>query len=148
MYSKSITRDYVFTMAITIHSSNRVETLQTRLSQQLATNPLADPFSPEVIVVPTYAMGRWLNLRIALQQGIAANIQYPQAAEWIWSLASILLRDAPKSDPCSAAALGWWIFNDLPSLLDQAGFSALHRYPYALVLSDAGTKCKHHPDRW
>ena len=115
-------------MTITIHSSNRVETLQTRLSQQLATNPLPDPFSPEVIVVPTYAMGRWLNLRIARQQGIAANIRYPQAAEWIWSLASTLLRDAPKSDPCSTVALTWWVFNDLPSLLDQAGFATLRRY--------------------
>jgi exodeoxyribonuclease V gamma subunit len=115
-------------MAITIYSSNRVESLQSRLSQQLAGNPLSNPFSPEVIVVPTYAMGRWLNLSIARQQGIAANIQYPQAAEWIWSLASALLHDAPKSDPCSRAALAWWAFNDLPGMLDQDGFASLRRY--------------------
>jgi exodeoxyribonuclease V gamma subunit len=115
-------------MAITIHSSNRVETLQSRLSQQLASKPLADPFRPEIIVVPTYAMARWLNLRIAQQQGIAANIQYPQAAEWIWSLASTLLEDAPGSDPCSRGALAWWVFNDLPALLGQGEFAQLRRY--------------------
>jgi exodeoxyribonuclease V gamma subunit len=115
-------------MAITIHSSNRVETLQSRLSQQLSKKPLSNPFSPEIIVVPTYAMARWLNLRIAQQQGIAANINYPQAAEWIWSLASVLLTDAPGSDPCSRGAITWWVFNDLPNLLDQDEFALLRRY--------------------
>ncbi len=70
-------------MALLMQSSNRVETLQQNLSAQLAQAPLADPFAPEVIVVPTFAMGRWLNLRFAEQQGIAANIRYPMPAAWL-----------------------------------------------------------------
>jgi len=91
-------------MALTIHRSNRVETLQLMLTRQLTDAPLADPFATEIVVVPTYAMARWLNLRIARQQGIAANIQYPQVGEWIWSLARVVLEAAPQQDPCSSRA--------------------------------------------
>ena len=115
-------------MALTILSSNRVETLQFRLRQQLATTPLADPFAAEVIVVPTYAMARWLNLRMAQQQGIAANIQYPQAGEWVWRLAASVLTDLPQQDPYSRQALGWQVFRLLPELLGERAFEPLQAY--------------------
>ncbi len=115
-------------MALTILSSNRVETLQSRLAQQLAAEPLANPFTPEVVVVPTYAMARWLNLRIAQQQGIAANIHYPQAGEWVWTLAGTVLKDAPGHDPYSREALNWQVFEVLPDLLDQPSFALLRGY--------------------
>jgi exodeoxyribonuclease V gamma subunit len=115
-------------MALTIYRSNRVEVLQARLAQQLAAQPLANPFTTEVIVVPTYAMARWLNLNIARQQGVAANIRYPQAGEWLWSLARAVLPDIPPSDPCDSAALGWSVFNALPGLLETAAFASLRRY--------------------
>jgi exodeoxyribonuclease V gamma subunit len=70
-------------MALTILSSNRVETLQSRLVEELAAAPPPSPFVPEIVVVPTFAMARWLNLRIAQQQGIAANINYHQPGEWV-----------------------------------------------------------------
>ena len=116
------------TMALTILSSNRVETLQSILTQQLATQPLRDAFAQEVIVVPTYAMARWLNLRIAQQQGIAANIDYPQAGAWIWALAATILDGAAKQDPYSADALNWQVFSLLPGLLEDESFAALRHY--------------------
>ncbi len=115
-------------MALTILSSNRVETLQSRLAQRLATEPLGDPFAHEVIVVPTYAMSRWLNLRIAQQQGIAANIHYPQVADWIWTLAGTILDDLPYQDPYARESLGWQVFTVLPALLGQGAFAPLRRY--------------------
>ncbi|MBT8435426.1 MAG: exodeoxyribonuclease V subunit gamma, partial [Gammaproteobacteria bacterium] len=115
-------------MALSILSSNRIETLQSRLTQHLAAEPLADPFAREVIVVPTYAMSRWLNLRIAQQQGIAANIQYPQVGEWSWELAGRILQDLPHQDPYSRDLLGWQIFAALPGLLSQDAFASLRWY--------------------
>ena len=115
-------------MALTIYRSNRVETLQSRLVERLAASPLADPFATEMVVIPTYAMARWLNLNFARQQGIAANIDYPRLAEWIWSLASQLLDDIPQQDPCSSDRLGWAIFNQLPGLLEHTAFAALQHY--------------------
>lgn len=115
-------------MALTIYRSNRVEVLQARLSQQLISNPLRNPFAAETIVVPTYAMARWLNLNIARQQGVAANIEYPQAGEWVWSLANTLLADIPARDPYTGMALLWLVFNALPGMLDQPEFASLQRY--------------------
>ena len=110
--------------------------LQARLVERLAEYPLDDPFATEVVVVPTYAMARWLNLNLARQQGIAANLHYPQLAEWIWSL-SRLLDDVPEHDPCARGPLGWSIFNALPDLLDQAPFHPLRNY---LADDDSGVK--------
>jgi exodeoxyribonuclease V gamma subunit len=115
-------------MALTIYRSNRVEMLQARLLQRLAATPLTDPFAAEVVVVPTYAMGRWLNLNFARQQGIAANFGYPQLGEWIWSLAGQLLDDIPRQDPYTRESLAWSIFNTLPELLEQPVFDALQHY--------------------
>ena len=115
-------------MALTIYRSNRVEVLQARLSRQLAAAPLTNPFASEIIVVPTYAMSRWLNLSIARQQGIAANIHYPQVGEWIWSLARLMLTEVPAQDPCSRGALAWSVFNALPELLDGPEFVQLRHY--------------------
>ena len=115
-------------MSLTILSSNRVETLQSRLTQQLAAQPLHDPFAQEVIVVPTYAMARWLNLRIAQQQGIAANIDYPQAGTWIWTLAATIVNDTAEQDPYSADALNWQVFSLLPEQLEHTSFAALRHY--------------------
>jgi exodeoxyribonuclease V gamma subunit len=115
-------------MALNIFRSNRVETLQSRLVERLAAGPLADPFATEMVVVPTYAMARWLNLNFARQQGIAANIDYPQLGEWVWALASQLLDDIPQQDPCSRDRLGWTIFNQLPDLLEHKAFESLRQY--------------------
>ncbi len=115
-------------MALTILSSNRVETLQSRLTQQLAARPLHDPFAQEMIVVPTYAMARWLNLRIAQQQGIAANIDYPQAGAWIWSLAATILNGTAEQDPYSGDALNWQVFSLLPGQLEDESFAAIRHY--------------------
>ncbi len=115
-------------MPLTILSSNRVETLQSGLAQLLTANPPRDPFTPEVVVVPTYAMSRWLNLRFARGQGIAANIHYPQAGEWIWQLAASLLDDAPQRDPYSGEALTWPVFALLPSLVEEDAFRDLREY--------------------
>lgn len=115
-------------MALTIYRSNRVETLQARLAQHMAAAPLTNPFAAETVVVPTYAMARWLNLNIALQQGVAANIRYPQPAEWLWNLATRLLDNVPQQDPCAGDALAWPIFDALPGLLDGAAFATLRHY--------------------
>ncbi len=126
-------------MALTVLTSNRVEILQARLVEQLAAAPLADPFAPEVIVVPTYAMGRWLNLRIAQQQGIAANIEYLQPAEWIWGLAAKLGGKSERADPFAIDTLAWRVFELLGRQRRRREFA-----PLAAYLADDGDGIK----RW
>ena len=65
--------------------SNQLECLFARLAAVLAA-PLEDPLAPEVIVVQNAGMARWLSQRIALHAGIAANIQFPLPARFIWQV--------------------------------------------------------------
>ena len=125
-------------MALSIISSNRVEALQHSLSSHISTQMLADPFESEVVVVPTFAMARWLNLKIAQQQGIAANIDYPLPASWIWQLATSILDDIPKIDPLSRDSMSWGIFQLLPELIDTVEFESINHY---LQHDDDGIKC-------
>jgi exodeoxyribonuclease V gamma subunit len=115
-------------MALSILSSNRVETLQENLCLRLGESLPADPFVEEIIVVPTYAMARWLNLQIALRQGIAANISYPLPASWVWQLAASILDQVPLQDPLQCEQTSWKIFNLLPGLLTGPAFAPLQRY--------------------
>jgi len=115
-------------MALSILSSNRVETLQENLCLRLGESLPANPFIEEIIVVPTYAMARWLNLQIALQQGIAANISYPLPASWVWQLAASILDQVPLQDPLQCEQTSWKIFNLLPDLLTGPAFAPLQRY--------------------
>ncbi len=127
------------TMALTVLTSNRVEILQARLAGHLAATPLADPFAREVIVVPTYAMGRWLNLRIAQRQGIAANIDYLQPAEWLWGMAARLGDNPDRTDPFAIDTLAWRIFDQLHRQRRRRAFA-----PLATYLADDGDGIK----RW
>ncbi len=115
-------------MALLIQSSNRIEMLQHNLSNQLASRPLSSPLATEVIVVPTYAMARWLNLRFAQQQGIAANIRYPLPATWLWDIAAGLVDGTPEYDPLGRDTMSWRIFSCLPDLLEQPAFNTLQQY--------------------
>ena len=59
-----------------IFTSNRMELL----SEQLATlvrKPLASAFSPEIIVVQSRGMERWVSMELARINGICANIRFP-----------------------------------------------------------------------
>jgi len=124
-------------MALTILSSNRVESLQEILSRRLSDQVLTDPLAQEFIVVPTYAMARWLNLQIAQQKGIAANIKYPLPAAWVWQLAASILDHVPSQDPLQRDHSSWKIFNLLPAMIGVKSFAPLQRY---LQDDDAGIK--------
>lgn len=65
--------------------SNFLETLLLRMMEILA-HPLEDPLVPETIVVQNQGMARWLSQRIALCAGIAANVDFPLPARFIWQL--------------------------------------------------------------
>jgi exodeoxyribonuclease V gamma subunit len=115
-------------MALSIVSSNRVETLQKSLCHLLRFQMLSNPFDPDIIIVPTFAMARWLNLKIAQQQGIAANIEYPLPSAWIWQLATSVLEDTPKIDPLSRDVMSWKIFRSLPELVNSTEFESIGHY--------------------
>ncbi len=119
-------------MGFWLSCSNRVESLQQQLCARLQESPLRDPFQAEFILVPGNAMRRWLGLQIAMEHGVAANIEFPLPAAWIWQVAarahSLDPTMAPSEDPLSREQAAWHIFAALPALLPTAGFEELSRY--------------------
>jgi exodeoxyribonuclease V gamma subunit len=57
-----------------LFTSNRLEALAGELSETLRL-PLAEPLTPEVILVQSHGMERWLSLVLARRMGICANIR-------------------------------------------------------------------------
>lgn len=108
--------------------SNRVEILLESLADQFAQHPLSSPFMPEQVLVLTGAMGRWLQGQLAQRQGIAANLQYPLPAKFLWALARDLLPEVPASDPLARERLAWMVYRLLPELADQPGFEEPKHY--------------------
>ena len=111
-------------MSLSIFSANRVEFLQQQLADNLASKPLDNVLQRETIVVPTYAMARWLNLQLARDLGIAANINFPSPSAWIWDL----IAEKNALLPYQRDNLQWRLFDILPTLLDQPAFETLKQY--------------------
>ena len=67
-----------------IHRAERADALVEALGRLLA-DPLADPFAPDVISVPTRGMERWLTQRMSASlgatpgrsDGVCANVEFP-----------------------------------------------------------------------
>jgi len=117
-------------MPLHLLSSNRVELLQKQLSTLLLSAPLANVFASETVLVPSQAMQRWLNIRLAQTQGVAANIDYPLPANWVWQVAANLEQqdDAAAFDPLAREHMAWQILALLPQLVAVPEFLPLRQY--------------------
>jgi exodeoxyribonuclease V gamma subunit len=114
--------------------SNRVELLLERLAGRLEARPLVSPLRPEVVVTPSPAMARWVNLQLAARHGVAANYHYPLPASFIWQLARELLGDLPETDPLAPDMMTWKVYALLPELIGEPAFSTIAHY----LQQDAG----------
>ncbi|MGA7981846.1 MAG: exodeoxyribonuclease V subunit gamma, partial [Chromatiaceae bacterium] len=117
--------------------SNAVESLLAELARRSSQEPLASPFTPDLVVVPSPAMGRWVNLQLARRHGVAANFEYPLPASFLWQLARGLVDDLPEEDPLDLEVMAWKIFALLPEVLEEPACAPLHHY---LQDDDSGLK--------
>lgn len=109
------------------HHSNRLEVLVETLAARLLTAG-PDPFEPEVVVVPNQGMARWVSQRLALRNGIVAQVDYPLPATFFWRMLKAWLPKAPDQDAYQRGALAWRLFRLLPGLIDSPPFQDLKRY--------------------
>ncbi|GLI38958.1 exodeoxyribonuclease V subunit gamma [Geobacter hydrogenophilus] len=114
-------------MSLSLYSSNRMEHLVARLVEVLR-RPLADPLAPEVIVVQSKGMQRWLAMELATAQGVWANGAYPFPNAFVWDLFRKALPELPATSPFDPAVLSWRIMGLLPAFLDQSAFAPLAGY--------------------
>lgn len=108
--------------------SNRTEGLAAAL-EAILEQPLPSVLSPEIVVVPTRAMGRWLTYRLADRQGICANTRLLYPGNFIWEIFRLVLGGRlPAVAPFSAEANAWRIFDVLGGLPDGEAYGPLRTY--------------------
>lgn len=112
----------------TVYHSNQVDVLKSLLVELVRLNPLENPFEKEQILVQSPGMSQWLKMELAKQFGVAANIDFPLPATFIWNMFTEVLPDVPKRSAFNKESMTWKLIHILPTLLNQPEFEPLKRY--------------------
>lgn len=112
----------------TVYHSNQVDVLKSLLVELIRLNPLENPFQAEQILVQSPGMSQWLKMELAKEFGVAANLEFPLPATFIWNLFTQVLPDVPKRSAFNKDAMTWKLMQILPTQLEREEFSPLKRY--------------------
>ncbi len=112
----------------TVYHSNQVDVLKSLLVELVRIDPLENPFDKEQILVQSPGMSQWLKMALAKEFGVAANLEFPLPATFIWNMFTEVLPDVPKRSAFNKESMGWKLMQILPSMLDQPEFAPLQRY--------------------
>ena len=107
--------------------SNRLEVLSQALAASLS-EQLSSPLTPEVIVIQSRGMQRWLSMELAHGSGICANVSWPFPNAFVLDMFSRILPGFSQPALFEKDALTLRIMDCLPGLLDQTSFSRIRDY--------------------
>ncbi len=114
-------------MPLKIITSNRLENLSAVLASTLSI-PIASPMAPEIIVVQSGGMQRWLSLELAKKLGVCANIRFPFPNAFIHEITCGIFPDLPEHSTFEPTLLTWRIMKLLPDCLTRPVFQPLQTY--------------------
>ncbi len=97
---------------LTIHQSNRLEVLADAVCELSAARE-ASPFEPFRLIAPNYGLARWLTLRFADRNGVAANLRFQFPAEFSWEMLRTVIDELPEDSAFSPGVLRWRLFERL-----------------------------------
>ncbi|MGY0156858.1 exodeoxyribonuclease V subunit gamma [Edwardsiella tarda] len=112
----------------TVYHSNQLDVLTQLMAALMQGQPLDNPFEREVILVQSPGMAQWLQMELARSFGIAANIDFPLPATFIWDLFTRVLPDIPQRSAFSKDAMTWKLMWLLPQFLTRPEFAPLAHY--------------------
>jgi len=93
-------------------TSNRLEALSERLAAAVRTG-LRDPLTPELVVVQSLGMARWLQLELARQNGICARIQFPFPKAFLHQICTLVVPEAATDHRFEVESMTWRIWSRL-----------------------------------
>ncbi|MBM4409388.1 MAG: exonuclease V subunit gamma, partial [Chloroflexi bacterium] len=111
-----------------LYRSHRTEVLAAELARVLDT-PCGAPLAPDVVVVQSRGMARWLSMALAEQRGVCGNIRF----EFPGKLLAALVGAPEAAASFSPAVLRWRLLRVLPGLLASPAFAPLRSDCAALV---------------
>ncbi len=110
-----------------LHTSNRLEALAGQLVE-VVREPLSSPLQPEVIVVQSQGMARWLKLQLASHHGICSNCQFPFPRAFSYAACLGTIPGLPAEPAYDAGALVWQVMKQLLECIDRPGFEMARNY--------------------
>jgi len=90
---------------------NQLEKLADRLFENLDNEHKKNPLDPEIFVVQNNGIGQWLTLRMARQEGVAANMKFEFPSERLWSLIRSVDPDIPEILPSDRGPMTWTLMD-------------------------------------
>jgi exodeoxyribonuclease V gamma subunit len=90
--------------------------------------PLASPFAPEVIVVQSKGMQRWLAMELAGRFGVWANCDFPFPNSMVRRLFQAIVPDFSDRSLFSPEVMAWRIMGLMPGFLGKKEFAPLKSY--------------------
>ncbi|HEY6758455.1 MAG TPA: exodeoxyribonuclease V subunit gamma [Baekduia sp.] len=117
-----------------LHRADRADRLVDALAAVLA-EPLADPFAPEVVAVPTRGVERWLTQQLsgslgarAGADGICANVAFPTPRRLVDDAVAAGSGFDPDRDPWLPARTVWPLLATVDEHLHDAWLDRLRRH--------------------
>ncbi|HSG92001.1 MAG TPA: exodeoxyribonuclease V subunit gamma [Pseudomonadales bacterium] len=135
-----------------IRQSNRLDRLADDLIEALMTPSGRHPLVSERVVVQSPGMATWLRHRLAERAGIAAAVDFPLPATFLWQVVRALVPEAQVQSPYEKRAMAWRLmtlldpenpdFRDDPAQAPLLGYleddapSGLKRFQLAQRVAD------------
>jgi exodeoxyribonuclease V gamma subunit len=111
-----------------VYHSNRLDVLEAIMEFIVEGQPLPDPFQPEVVLVQSTGMAQWLQMTLAQKFGIAANIEFPLPASFIWDMFVRVLPNIPEQSAFNKQSMSWKLMKLIPGMLERPEFALLQHY--------------------
>jgi DNA helicase/exodeoxyribonuclease V, gamma subunit (EC 3.1.11.5) len=111
-----------------VYHSNRLDVLEALMEFIVEQDRLNDPFDPEMVLVQSTGMAQWLQMTLSKRFGIAANIEFPLPASFIWDMFVRVLPDIPEQSAFNKQSMSWKLMSLLPTMLGHEAFAPLRHY--------------------
>ncbi|NDH56746.1 MAG: exodeoxyribonuclease V subunit gamma [Betaproteobacteria bacterium] len=107
-------------------TSNHYERLEQRLVDALS-RPTASALIPQVVIIPSTAIKRSVEIALANRIGVCANLRFDFLGQWLWKTLSKVIHVAEQS-PFSPTLLRWRIYALLTDTIWVSEHPKLLRY--------------------
>nr|WP_306800397.1 exodeoxyribonuclease V subunit gamma [Endozoicomonas sp. YOMI1] len=113
---------------MTIYHSNHLDVLKDLLVELFRQNPPTNPLEDEQILVQSPGMAQWLRLELAKGLGIAAGINFPLPASFLWQMYTRILPEVPRRSAFNKESMTWKLMDLLDSMKHDPDFFSLTQY--------------------
>lgn len=110
-----------------ITTSNMMEILAARLADVMSV-PLTSPLSPEIVLINSRGMERWLSMQLAEHHGVCANMSFQFPRQFFLDLLQNITGAPGMPDSYHLDCLTWKVMKHLPDISGQPGFETIRHY--------------------